>query len=529
MGLDSFASRGVPGRSGDEPRSSAPLREQLTELACIGQELASGVTLAEGFRRAMRILDERLGAKRSALFVGSATHRTLTIEAAYGMSPEALRPRYGLGVAGRVAEGGRPIIVPAVRQEAMALSELADPAAWRQEPMSLVSVPISAGGRCAGALSVYFTFDSAAGFETRLSVLQVVASVIAQGLRAVQSTTIDDSRPAQSERVVFEYANMIGTSTVMRQVYEEVGQVARTTATALILGESGTGKELVAHAIHANSDRTRQPFIKINGAAFPETLFESELFGHERGAFTGAVGRKKGRLDLAQGGTLFLDEIGELPLSTQVKLLRVLQSREFERLGGTETLRANVRLIAATNKNIAAAVANGTFREDLYYRLNVFTITLPPLRDRRADVPALSEYFLEKYAREHRRQIRRIASGALDVLCQYNWPGNVRELENAIERAVVVCDGSVFEERHLPEAIRRADRGTPARKLSLAEAVEQLERQTIEDALRESQGNLARASRALGTTERILRYKVGKYKLGALRARTPQKGRLRGS
>jgi Nif-specific regulatory protein len=333
---------------------------------------------------------------------------------------------------------------------------------------------------------------------------------------------VDDLGDPPTERGVFEYANLIGTSAVMRQIYEEIGQVSRTTATVLILGESGTGKELVAQAIHSNSDRARQPFVKINGAAFPETLFESELFGHERGAFTGAVSRKKGRLDLAQGGTLFLDEIGDLPLATQVKLLRVLQSREFERLGGTETLKADVRLVAATNKNMEASVIGGTFREDLYYRLNVFTITLPPLRDRRSDVPALVEYFLEKYSGEHRRKVRRIASGAVDVLCQYGWPGNVRELENAVERAIVACDGSVVEERHLPRTIREAARLSPDRKLSLAEAVERLERKLIDDALRESQGNLARAARALGTTERILRYKVGKYKLAAGRSRAPR-------
>jgi Nif-specific regulatory protein len=234
------------------------------------------------------------------------------------------------------------------------------------------------------------------------------------------------------------------------------------------------------------------------------------------------VSRKKGRLDLAQGGTLFLDEIGDLALATQVKLLRVLQFREYERLGGTETLKADVRLIAATNKNMTAAVATGTFREDLYYRLNVFTITLPALRDRRGDVPALAEYFLEKYAREHRRRIRRIAIGAVDLLCQHPWPGNVRELENAIERAVVVCSGVVIEERHLPAAIRESatpERPALARKATLAEAVEQLERKMIEDALRESEGNLARAARALGTTERILRYKVDKYELAELRAK----------
>jgi len=511
------------------------LPEQLAALADVGHELTSGATLAEGFQRAMRMLDERLGARRSALFIADETQRTLTIEAAYGTSAHDFRPRYGLGVAGRVAEVGRPIVVPGVRQEPMALSELADPAGWHKEHLSLISVPVSIRGRCAGALSVYFVSDRTAGFATRLNLLQVVASFIAQGLRGAPPAAAEDmdtegTSPALperggdfSERGAFEYANLIGTSAAMRQVYEEIGQVARTTATALILGESGTGKELVAQAIHANSDRTRKPFVKINGAAFPEALFESELFGHERGAFTGAVSRKKGRLDLAQGGTLFLDEIGDLPLSTQVKLLRVLQFREFERLGGTETLRADVRLVAATNKNMEQAVAAGTFREDLYYRLNVFTITLPPLRDRRTDVPALVEYFLEKYSGEHRRKVRRVASGTLDVLCRYGWPGNVRELENAVERAVVACEGSVVEERHLPKTIRSVAlaSATPDRKLSLAEAVEQLERRMIEDALRESEGNLARAARALGATERILRYKVDKYKLASLRSRAP--------
>jgi Nif-specific regulatory protein len=512
MSFGLTAPRLASGRPGGPAAGPASLAAPLTALADIGHELASAVTLGEGFQRAMRLLDHRLGARRSALFVTDRQRRTLSLEVVYGMPESDLRPRYGLGVAGRVAAGGRPIVVPEVRQEAMALAELAEPAAWNKERLSLVCVPVTIGGKCAGALSVYFGADPSVSFAARLNVLQVIASAVGQGLRPSLPRTAEDGG-GEDEGGAFEYANMIGTSAAMRQIYEEIGQVARTTATALILGESGTGKELVAQAIHANSDRARQPFIKINGAAFPETLFESELFGHERGAFTGAIGRKKGRLDLAQGGTLFLDEIGELPLSTQVKLLRVLQSREFERLGGTQTLKADVRLIAATNKNMTAAVAAGSFREDLYYRLNVFTITLPPLRDRRGDIPALAEYFLEKYGDEHRRHVRRFSSGALDVLCDYGWPGNVRELENAIERAVVVCDGFVIEERHLPEAIRSASSGKATRKLSLAEAVEQLERAMIEEALRESSGNLARASRTLATTERILRYKVRKYKI----------------
>ena len=493
--------------------------EQLTAFASIGRELTAGATPAEGLERAMRVLARRLDARRAAVSVCDPGGRLLTIEAAHGMPIGALRPHLGFGVAGRVVESGRPIVVPTVLREPMALAELTDPGDWHEQPLSLVCVPLQGGGGCVGALSVYFPTEAAATFATRLSAVQAVAGVLAQSLGAQPPPALAPATREPPARAVFEYANMVGASAAMRQLYEEIGQVARTMATALILGESGTGKELVAQAIHTNSDRARGPFVKINGAAFPETLFESELFGHERGAFTGAVGRKKGRLDRAQGGTLFLDEIGDLPLPTQVKLLRVLQFREYERLGGTETLKADVRLIAATNKNMASAVASGAFREDLYYRLNVFTITVPSLRERRGDVPGLAEYFLDKYAREHRRDVRRMASGALDLLCRHAWPGNVRELENALERAVVACGGPVIEERHLPETIRSASPSKVPGPLSLAQAVEHLETQLIQDALRESGGNLARAARALGTTERILRYKADKYGLSPERSR----------
>ncbi|MDP9036111.1 MAG: sigma 54-interacting transcriptional regulator [Myxococcota bacterium] len=491
---------------------------EAVALADVIKRLMTAATLAEGFAEAMRSLDARLKVRRGVIFVADPRQRTLSVDQVYGSSPEALRPRYGLGVAGRVAEGGRPLVVPSVRQEPMALSELSDPLDWQNELLSLVCVPLLFAGRCHGALSVYFDHDATTGFAAKVAVLTALAPPIARLLWS--EPKVGPGHTGGASSAVFEYANMIGASAAMRQVYEEVGQVAQTSATALILGESGTGKELVAQAIHANSERARQPFIKVNSAAFPDTLFESELFGHERGAFTGAVSRKKGRLDLAQGGTLFLDEIGELPLATQVKLLRVLQSREYERLGGTETLKANVRLVAATNKNMAAAVASGTFREDLFYRLNVFTITLPALRDRRGDIPALAEYFLDKHAREHRREARRISSDAIDLLCEYSWPGNVRELENAIERAVVVCNGILVEERHFPEAIRAGATVKNNGKQSLAQAVESVERSMIEEALREADGNLARASRALGATERIIRYKVQKYDLGTLCTRT---------
>jgi Nif-specific regulatory protein len=497
--------------------------EHLVALAEVGRELTAGVAIGDGIERALEVLDRRLGARRSALYTSDPEHRTIDHWAAYGIGRDQLRPRYGAGVVGRVAESGRPIVVPAVHREPMALAELAEPAEWTDGNWSLVAVPVSMAGRRVGALSVYFPGGTDADFSGRLGVLEVVASLVSQALRTAHLERVeehtDEEARQRSQRAVFEYANMIGASVAMRQIYEQVGQVARTNATALIRGESGTGKELVAHAIHSNSPRARQPFVKVNCAALPETLFESELFGHERGAFTGAHARKKGRFELAQGGTLFLDEIGELSATTQAKLLRVLQFREFERLGGTETLRTDVRIIAATNKDMERAVATGAFREDLYYRFNVFSITLPALRERRADVPALAEYFVARYAAEHRRKIARISSGALDVLLQYSFPGNVRELENVIERAVVVCDGFVIQEHHLPESIRAAAQEKPAEKLTLAEAVARLERQMIEAALRQARGNAARAARALGTTERIVRYKAGKYGIESTRFR----------
>ncbi len=239
----------------------------------------------------------------------------------------------------------------------------------------------------------------------------------------------------------------------------------------LIRGESGTGKELIAHAIHYSSPRAKKPFVKVSCAALPDSLIESELFGYEKGAFTGAQARKKGRFELAEGGTLFLDEIGDINLSTQVKLLRVLQEREFERLGGTEPVKVNVRLIAATNSDLEKAIAAGTFREDLHYRLNVFTIHVPPLRERKPDILLLVDHFLDKYSIEHGHQVKRISTPAIDMLMSYHWPGNVRELENAIERAVLVCDDSVVHPHHLPPTLQTAEASGTIAEVSLADAV----------------------------------------------------------
>jgi Nif-specific regulatory protein len=281
----------------------------------------------------------------------------------------------------------------------------------------------------------------------------------------------------------------------------------------LLLGESGTGKELVANAIHYNSLRATSPLVKVNCAALPANLVEAELFGYEKGAFTGADRQKEGKFELAKGGTIFLDEIGALALEGQGKLLRVLQEKELERLGGTATIKVNVRLIAATNKDLAKAVELGSFREDLFYRLNVYPIYLPPLREREADLLLLADYFLEKYSKEYNKDILRISTPAIDALVQYHWPGNVRELENCMERAVLLCEDQVIHSYHLPPTLKTAEDTGTQQSQSLKDAVERFERELLIDVLKSSRGNMRTAAKNLKTTERIFGYKVKKYEI----------------
>ena len=290
-----------------------------------------------------------------------------------------------------------------------------------------------------------------------------------------------------------------------------ISQVCRSNATVLVRGQSGTGKELVANSIHYNSTRAKHPFVKVNCAALPENLIESELFGHEKGAFTGAVKQKQGKFELAHRGTLFLDEIGSISLDVQVKLLRALQEREFERVGGHRTIKSDVRIIAATNKNLERAVEEGSFRGDLYYRLNVFPIFLPPLKERKTDILLLADYFVERYASENGKEIRRISTPGIDMLMSYHWPGNVRELENCIERAVLLCNEGVIHGYHLPPTLQTGiESGTLPAK-TLEEATCNLEREMIIDSLKNTRGNITAAAGMLGTTVRKFSYKAQKY------------------
>ena len=310
----------------------------------------------------------------------------------------------------------------------------------------------------------------------------------------------------------YRFDAIVGDSAALQGVFEVVKRAAPTKATVLLLGESGTGKELVAQAIHQESPRREQPFIKVSCAALSESLLESELFGHERGSFTGAVGRREGRFELADGGTLFLDEIGEIPASVQVKLLRALQQREFERVGGTETLKVDVRVVAATNRDLAAEVAAGRFREDLYYRLNVVAVTLPPLRTRKGDIPALVSHFTQKFDKAYDKSVRGLLPGTLNALLRYDWPGNVRELENVIERAVVLSGGALLSADELPPVLRGPESGAarPGGMIPGA-TMRELEREAILRTLEVVDGSTTRAAEMLGISPRKIQYRLKEY------------------
>ena len=308
-------------------------------------------------------------------------------------------------------------------------------------------------------------------------------------------------------------AKIVATSKAMAFVMGQIMQVASSKASVLLRGESGTGKELLAEAIHNASSRRSKPLVRLNCAALPSELLESELFGHERGAFTGAVGTKKGRFELAHTGTLFLDEIGELSAEAQAKLLRALQEGEIQRLGSEKSIKVDVRIICATHQPLENLIQSGRFREDLYYRINVFPIFIPPLRERREDILPLAEYFLESFSKEYSKNIKRISMPAIDLLTQYQWPGNVRELRNCMERAALICNEEAIRTYHLPPTLQTAESSATDNQLSFGEAVGKFEQEILVEALQKCGGNMLQVARELRASYRIINYKIKKYNL----------------
>ena len=497
-------------------RPSGEIRK-LTSLLEVSQALANATNFKASLHRVLEILEKSHDAASSAVALEVSEQLPLQVAAALsdGRDKAWAAGIPSLPLVRQVFATGRPVVVPRVSSEP-SLSERRR----TSEERSFVCVPLLLNRRATGVLSIELRFKSDRNYERTGKFFGVVASMIGHAIKVQKLLEADRERLVQENvrlqgelRERYDFSHILGTSRAMHAVCEQMAHVARTNTTVLIRGESGTGKELIAHAIHYNSQRASKPFVKVSCAALPETLIESELFGYEKGAFTGATARKAGRFERADGGTLFLDEIGEINPAVQVKLLRVLQEREFERLGGSEPVRVNVRLIAATNKPLEDAIASGTFREDLLYRLNVFSIFVPPLRERKTDVLLLADHFLEHLSSDHRKRIRRISTPAIDMLMAYHWPGNVRELQNVIERAVLVCDGEVVHAHHLPPTLQMADTSDAASTQPLSAALAAYEKDIIQDALKMARGNRAKAARLLHATARVVNYKIRKYRI----------------
>jgi len=503
--------------------------QELSLLFEISQILGRNMDLRDVVEPLLGTMAEHMGMLRGTLTLLNRETGEIFIECAHGLSEsQRERGRYALGegVTGCVVETGQPTVVPKIADEPLFLHRTGARKGLRKKDISFICVPIKLGSEVIGALSADRLFSEEVSLDEDVRLLSIIASMIAQAVRARQAVReerqhlLEENVRLQEElRERFRPGNIIGTSNAMQVVYDLIAQVAGSDATVLIHGESGTGKELVAHAIHYNSLRAPRPCVKVHCAALPETVIESELFGHEKGAFTGAIAKRKGRFELAHGGTIFLDEVGDLSPSTQIKLLRVLQEREFERVGGTETLKTDIRVVAATNRDLEDLIAEGTFREDLYYRLNVFPIHVPPLRERRTDIPLLADFFVEKYSKANHKHVTRISTPAIDMLMSYHWPGNVRELENCLERAILVATADVIHARHLPPTLQMPKAGRTAGGGTLQSALDNLERDLLIDALKASRGNRAKAARALGITERLMGLRVAKHGIDAKRFR----------
>ena len=491
---------------------------EMQILLEISEVVHSSTDIKKSFDQLMKIFVERLGVSRCALTLLDEGGSEVVVEAAYGLSEaEAERGVYhlGEGITGRVAETGQPMFVPDTSTEPLFLNKTKA----NRKDISFICVPIKIAKKTIGTISVD-KLGKGHDLKQDVDLLTIISSMIAQTVRLSRDISKEKAQLESEARSLrkqlsgrFNVSNIIGNSSSMQGVYTQIIQSAKGIASIMVRGESGTGKELVASAIHYNSLRSEKPFVKVNCAAIPAELIESELFGHEKGSFTNAHQRKLGRFEQANGGTIFLDEIGDLSPATQVKLLRVLQEKEFERVGGTETLTSNFRLLSATNRNLEEMIAKGTFREDLYYRLNVFSIYLPALRERKTDILLLAEHFLGKYNKENEKKITRISTPAIDMMISYHWPGNVRELENCIERAVLICEEATIHSYHLPPTLQVAGEERLPRDQSFEERVSQFEKEIVVDSLRLSHGNVREAAKQLGTTVRILGYKMKSFSL----------------
>ncbi|UCH23976.1 MAG: sigma 54-interacting transcriptional regulator [Deltaproteobacteria bacterium] len=495
--------------------------EEVTLLYEISEALNEHLDLKKSLYKVLDILSSAMNMVRGTVTIFDPLREEISIMVAHGLPQSAMaRVKYklGEGITGRVIQSGKGVAIPRISEEPLFLDRTSTRKTKASQELSFICVPIKKGRQVIGALSVDRAFDKSYNLKDGQKLLSVVATMVARHVINLETIRLEKEKLREENRRLrkelenkYRVTNIIGNSNKMREVFQMISQVSKSNATVLIRGESGTGKELAAHSIHYNSHRAQNAFVKVNCAALPVNLIESELFGHEKGAFTGAIKQKLGKFELAHKGTIFLDEIGSLGLDVQVNLLRILQEKEFERVGGNKTIKTDVRIIAATNKNLEEAVEEGSFRGDLYYRLNVFPIYMPPLRERKTDILLLADSFLERYARENNKDIRRFSTPAIDMLMEYHWPGNVRELENCIERAVLLCEEGVIHSYHLPPTLQTGIESDTLPSQSLEDALASLEREMIRDALKNTRGNITQASKILQTTVRKFSYKAQKY------------------
>ncbi|MDI6864990.1 MAG: sigma 54-interacting transcriptional regulator [Thermodesulfovibrio yellowstonii] len=482
----------------------------------VSRVLTSSFDLAQNLYSVLEILSKELDMRRGSIFIFDKKTEEISIVAAYGLTQEEMsrgRYRIGEGIVGKVIETGLPMFIPDIEKEPQFLNKTGSRP--NKKGISFLCVPIRIEDEILGVISADRIYAEEQGdVDDDLRVLSVVASLIGQFIKLWESYKIMEDeniilRAQLKDR--YNFPNLVGQSPSFQAVLKTVMKVASTDATVLLFGESGTGKELIAKTIHFQSKRAKGPFVAINCAAIPENLLEAELFGSEKGAFTGAV-KRIGKFEQANGGTIFLDEIAELPLSLQPKLLRVLQERTVEPLGSSKTIRVDVRLISATNKDLSEEIRKGNFREDLFWRLNVIPIYIPPLRERKEDIPLLVEYYLKSFCNIYRKSVS-IDEEALKVLVSYDWPGNVRELANTIERLVVMTESSKIKVYDLPDTVRGVFKLKPYSlgDLKLPTEVEELERIRIMDTLPKFNFNIRKTAQALGLTERQLNYRIKKY------------------
>jgi len=500
------------------------VKQELSELSLlfqISQILDRSVDLRDELGPVLQAIAEHTGMLRGTINLLNREKGEIIIEAAHGLSGNQLkRGRYllGEGVVGQVVETGLPMMIPNISEEPRFLNKTHSRRNLKKEDISYLCVPIKMGNEILGALSADRLFSAEISLEEDLRLMAIIASMIARAVQLRQKTQEEHEQLLQENtrlhdqlRETFRPANMIGRSNAMEEVFDFIAAIAKADDAVLIRGESGVGKELVAQSIHYNSMRASRPFIRINCGAYPENLIESELFGHEQGAFSGAYKQQRGRIESAHHGTIFLNDIAALGLPLQVKLLRVLEKKQFERQGGHKSIAVNTRIIAGTHGNLEEKMEAGLFHEALYHHLNAFPIHVPPLRKRRTDILELANFFVEKYSELNHKYVQRISTPAIDMLTRYHWPGNVRELETCIERAVLLATDDVVHGHHFPPTLQTAEASNTMMKGKLEETLNLIEREMLIEALKHSRGNKAKAARELGITERLMGLRVKQH------------------